>query len=106
MESLQTIIQIVPPEDWMLSEALQDAYLHVPILLPSFHKYLRFAVGLIYLQFCCLLFGLCTYLRTFTKVLIVALGSLRERGLWVCHYLDIVLLLACSREQLLIHREF
>lgn len=37
MESLQTIIHIVQPGDWMLFLDRQDAYLRIPIL-PSFQR--------------------------------------------------------------------
>lgn len=78
MESLQTIIQMVQPGDWMISVDLQDAYFHVAIL-PAFQKYLRMAVAHKHLQFQFLLFGLCTSLRVFSKVLITVLAPLRER---------------------------
>lgn len=104
MDSLQTIIQAVQPMDWMISVNLQDAYLHVPIL-PAFQKYLRFAVGQTHLQFQALPFGLCTSPRVFTKILISALAPLREKGLRIYHYLDDILLLASSPDQLVHHRE-
>lgn len=88
----------------MISVILQDAYFHVPIL-PAFQKYLRVAVGHTHLQFQCLPFGLCASPRVFSKILIAVLAPLRERGLRFFHYLDDILLLAPSPEQLLEHKK-
>lgn len=92
MESLQTIICVIQPGDWMLSIDMQDAYLHITIL-PPFQKYLRFAVWQVHLQFQSLLSGPCTSPRVFTKTLITVIAPLRELGLRVYYYLDDILLL-------------
>lgn len=102
MESLNTVILNVQPEDWMVSIDLQDAYLHVPIHR-DFQSFLRFKIGELHLQFQCLPFGISTAPRTFTKVLVAILAPLRERGIRVLHYLDDILVLSQNREVLKNH---
>lgn len=104
MESLQSILQAINLGDWMLSIDLQDAYLHIPIQV-AFQKFLRFSVGQEHFQFRSLPFGISTAPRTFTKVLLPVIASLREKGLRVHHYLDDILLLSNSQESLVQHRE-
>lgn len=104
MESLQSIAQALSKGNWMLSLDLKDAYLHVPVN-PQFHKYLRFAVSNQHYQFVCLLFGLSTSPRTFSKVVLPIIAILRRQGLQVFHYLDDILLMAESPQILLNHRQ-
>lgn len=71
---------------------------------PFFIEYLRFAISRMLLQFTSLPFGLCTFPRNFTKVLIAIPAPLRVQGLRVHHYLDDILFLARDQVELLSHR--
>lgn len=93
MQSLNTVILSVQPEDWMVFIDLQDAYLHIPIQ-QQFQPFLRFKVGDLHLQFQCLPFGISTAPGTFTKVLVAILAPLREKGIRVLPYLDDILILS------------
>lgn len=50
-------------------------------------------------------FGITSAPRTFTKVLLPLIALLREKGLRVSHYLDNIILLAHSRQTMLMHQE-
>ena len=104
MESLNTVILLVQPGDWMASIDLQDAYFHIPIH-SQFQHFLRFKVGNLHLQFQCLPFGISSAPRTFSKVLGAILAPLRERGIRVLHYLDDILVLSQHKSTLEEHTQ-
>lgn len=60
----------------MTSLDLTEAYLHVPIL-PRHHRFLRFCVERMHLQFKALPFGLSSAPRVFTKLLVNPVAYLR-----------------------------
>lgn len=87
----------------MVSMDLRDVYFHVQIHV-AFQKYLRFCLDDFHFQFVCLPFGLSTSPRTFIKLLVVVIAVLRINGILIYHYLEDILVLARSRQQLLAHR--
>ena len=88
--------------DYMVKIDLKDAYLTVPIWR-NHQKCLRFLWRDSLLEFACLPFGLASAPRVFTKLLKPALSILRQRGIRLIVYLDDVLLMAPSVEQVLQH---
>ncbi|XP_077308637.1 uncharacterized protein LOC143927975 [Lithobates pipiens] len=103
METIFTVRSVLPPNCFMASLDLRDAYLHIPIQEDS-QKYLRIAIlwgsQIRYLQFRALPFGLSSSPRIFTKVLAEALAPLRLKGIAVIPYLDDLLFFAPSKLQL------
>lgn len=88
--------------DYMVKIDLKDAYLTVPIW-QNHQKYLRFLWRDSLLEFACLPFGLASAPRVFTKLLKPVLSILRQRGIRLIVYLDDILLMAPSVEQVLQH---
>lgn len=88
--SLQTILKVIQPGDWLLSVDLRDAYFHVPVAL-YYQRFLRFAIGQLHYQFVCLPFRLTTSPRVFTKILVALVAHLRLQGICIHHYLDNIL---------------
>ena len=83
----------------MVSIDLKDAYLSVPIKEGG-RKYLRFAWEERVYEFQCLPFGLSSAPRVFTKLLKPVMALLRQRGLRSMIFLDDMLLMAESRQDL------
>ena len=88
--------------DYMIKIDLKDAYLTVPIW-QNHQKYLRFIWRDSLLEFACLPFGLASAPRVFTKLLKPVLSILRQRGIRLKAYLDDILLMAPSVDQVLQH---
>ena len=84
----------------MVSIALKDAYLLIPIH-PDSCKYLRFVALNQVFQFKALCFGLSTALQVFTRVMASVSVLLHCLGIRVCRYLDDWLILASSRSLVL-----
>ena len=104
METLQSVLLSVRPGDWMVSLDLKDAYLQVP-MHPESRKFLRFvAFGKVY-QFKVLCFGLSTAPQVFTRVMAPVSAFLHQAGIRLHRYLDDWLILASSREQVLLALE-
>lgn len=99
METLRTIIGVVRPGMWMASIDLKDAYFHIPIN-GQHHCFLRFMFRGVVYEFVCLPFGLSSAPWLFTKVLLPVLAFLRRQGIMVFAYLDDLLVLAASPEEL------
>ena len=99
METLRTIISVVRPGMWLASVDLKDAYLHVP-MREVHHRYLRFAWRGQAYQFQAMPFGLSTAPRAFTKILQPLIAYLRMQGISLYAYLDDILLVASTREEL------
>jgi len=89
----------------MCSVDLKDAYLSVPIA-KQHRKFLRFVWEEITYKFTCLLFGLCSALRIFTKFLCPVVAHLRFQGLRTVIYLDDMLIMDEDKEtlQLQVHQ--
>ncbi|XP_073488866.1 mediator of RNA polymerase II transcription subunit 1-like [Aquarana catesbeiana] len=91
MESIYSVINILPQGTFMATIDLQDAYLHVPIK-EGHQKFLRFAIqGLattLHLQYMALPFGISSAPRIFIKIMAEALKGLRQQGIGVIPYMD------------------
>lgn len=90
--------------DWLILVDLLDAYLHVPIR-KQHQKFLRFAVCDQHDQFTCLPFGICTVPRVFSKILLSIISLIRLEGIQIYHYLDDIIVLGDSAQQLSEHRD-
>ena len=98
METLSTIISIVRPGQWLASVDLKDAYFHVPIH-PAHWRFLRFMWRGQAYQFKAMPFGLTSAPRVFTKVLHPLLAFLRIQGVRIHVYLDDVLVVGDTRDE-------
>lgn len=104
MEGLGTLQDLIMPGDWMVKIDLQDAYLHVPIEL-SQRKFLRFVwKGRVY-EFQVLPFGISSAPRAFTKLMREPIAVLRAEGLRLVIYIDDILILGRSIEEIKSHAD-
>lgn len=87
MVSLQDILRLLNPGDYMATLDLEDAYFHVPIH-PAHRKLLQFTVDKSHFQFKVLPFGLRSAPRIFTKVLAPVSVFLRKQRIQIFPYLD------------------
>jgi len=102
MEGLHTVKALLKRSDWMAKVDLKDAFFMVPIA-PQFRHLLLFMWGEKTFQFNCLPFGLCTAPRVFTKVLKPSVEMLRSLGIRLVIYMDDMLLMASSKQELMNH---
>ncbi len=100
----RSMIKCIQPQDWFAAIDLKDAYFHVSIL-QQHRPFLWFAFEGWAWQYRVLPFGLSLSPHVFTKVAEGALTPLREVGVRILNYLDDLLILAQSREQLGDHRD-
>ena len=100
MEGIQSLRDIILPRDFMMKVYLKDAYFSIPIH-PSHQKFLSFQRKHKTFQFTCLPFGLSSAPRTFTKVMKPVVTYLRSLGIRMVVYLDDMIILARSRDELL-----
>ena len=100
METLQSIISMMQPGLWLASVDLKDAYFHVPIAKKQW-KYLRFAINGRAFQYKVTPFGLSPAPRLFTKVIDIIIVWLRLRGIRLHAYLDDVILIGSSPQEVL-----
>ncbi|XP_033996615.1 LOW QUALITY PROTEIN: uncharacterized protein LOC117490940 [Trematomus bernacchii] len=98
MLTIRQVLECVHQGDWFTSIDLKDAYFHVAII-PKHRKYLRFSFQGISYQYNRLPFGYSLAPRTFSKCVETALQPLHRGGMRVLFYLDDLLLLARSREE-------
>lgn len=102
MEGVRTLKEILKPGDWLAKVDLKDAFFTIPIHV-THRKYLWFMFqGKVY-EFNCLPFGLSSAPWVFTKTLKPVIALLRELGVRLIAYIDNILILAESREELEIH---
>ena len=100
METIQSVLLSVLPDDWMASIDLREAYLQAPIH-PVSRPFLRFvSKGQVY-QFRVLCFGLSTAPQGFTRVMAPVSAILHSLGIRMRRYLDDWLVQSSSRESLL-----
>ena len=98
MEGVHMLKEVLRKDDWMVSIDLKDAYLSVLVAV-AHRKFLRFLLkGLTYQ---CLPFGLSNAPHTFTKFLKPVMAILRQRGLRSVIFIDDILLMAQSSEELI-----
>ena len=100
METLQSIISMMQPGLWLASVDLKDAYFHVPIARDQW-KYLRFSIGGKAYQYKVTPFGLSPAPRLFTHVVRVIVVWLRLRGVRLHAYLDDIVLIGNSPQEVL-----
>lgn len=93
MKSLQTAAQLIKQGSWMAVLDLKDAYYSVPIVIDH-RKYLNLY------EFTCLPNGLSSAPRSFAKLMIPVYASLRSRGFHLVGYIDDILLLADTPQEL------
>ena len=79
MEGMQSMRDLLRPNDWMAEVDLKDAYFTIPIH-PDHQQHLRFVVEKQSFQFTCLPFGLSSAPWIFTKILKPVAALLREHG--------------------------
>lgn len=99
MESLQTAAQLIKQGSWMAVLDLKDAYYSVPIVIDH-RKYLRFIFKNNLYEFTCLPNGLSSAPSCFTKLMKPVYASLRSRGFHLVGYIDDILLLADTPQEL------
>ncbi len=99
MEGLYMLKGLLSQGDFVAKIDLKDAYFTIPIAPPD-RRYLCFEWNGVLWQFTCLCFGLASAPRVFTKVLKPILAILRHQGLKVIIFLDDILIISSSEEQL------
>jgi len=99
MEGSSMVKDLPQPGDWMCSLDLKDAYLLVSIA-KEHRKYLRFIWNGQIFEFTCLLFGLSSAPRTFTKLLRPAMAHIQAQGVRLIVYLDDILVMHQLKESL------
>jgi len=108
MESLSLLKDILQPGDIMCKVDSKDAYFAVPLSKNS-SKHVRFLwrekLYIQALQFICLCFGLGPAPIVFTKLLKVPITLLRRLNIRLIIFLDNILLMAASIEQLFMNRD-
>ena len=80
MEGLHIFPGLIQADDWIIKLYLKDAYLRGPIHQECHHLLQLQWNSQIY-QFQCLLFGLTSALRVFSKVMKPVVGTLRHMGI-------------------------
>ena len=104
MEGLHCLKYLLQQGDWMCKIDLKDAYFTIPLSEKS-QKYIRFRwEGTLY-EFLCLCFGLGPAPRIFTKLLKIPISLLRRINIRLVIFLDDVLLMAQTIEELLMSRD-
>ena len=98
MTTLATVRETLPPNCYMASIDLKDAYWHVPIA-KAFRPFLAFSAGHSILQFRVLPFGINLAPRVFTKLLQPIHTILTRKGVTLLMYLDDWLIYAPSSNQ-------
>ena len=105
MESLISLLDLMRPNDYMIRMDLKDAYLSVWIHADH-SKYLSFEWESELWEFTCLLFGLSSAPRVFTKVMKPVIGKVRSQGIRSVIYLDDMAVLSRSIDQLNLDSQF
>ena len=104
MEGLNLLQNMLQKGDYMCKLDLKDAYFCVPLKKES-RKYVRFQwEGTLY-EFLCLCFGLGPAPLIFTKILKVPISLLRRLQIRVIIFLDDMLLMSQTLEELLMSRD-
>lgn len=95
IQSIYSIRTLIPPNAYLASLDIKDAYLHVPIA-ESHQQYLRFALQdgrvMRHFQFRALPFGLAPAPQIFTKILAEVMAQLRTNGMSIIPYLNDLLI--------------
>ena len=99
MEGLYMVQDLIERDYYLCKIDLKDAYLTIPVNQND-QKFLRFIWKGNLFQFQTLPFGLASAPRIFTKLLKPVVGLLRRLGMKLIIYLDDILILAKTKEQL------
>ena len=99
MESFQSAVQLMKKDCWMAVLDLKDAYYSVAIA-KDHRKYLRFKFQGVLYEYTCLPNGLASAPRAFTKLMKPVYAHLRSLGHHLVGYIDDIILLAETPEQL------
>ncbi len=99
MDGLFMLKGLLSQGDFVAKIDLKDAYFTIPIA-KSDHRFLHFHWNGLLWQFTCLPFGLASAPRVFTKILWPILAILRCQGLKIFIFLDDILIISSSEEQL------
>ena len=102
MESLELVKSMVRRNDYMVSIDLNQAFFHIP-LAEDQQPYFAFDFQGTRFCFTCLPFGLTASPRVFTKVLRPVIKLLRNQGIRLMIYLDDILLMGRTKEEVLNH---
>lgn len=102
MEGIHMLRDLLKPNDFLAKIDLKDAYFTMPIW-KNHQKFLRFIWQDTQWEFLCLPFGLASAPRLFTKILKPVVGLLRKQGIRLIIYLDDILLMAPTAEELTRH---
>ena len=102
MESIKTAKGLLCREDWMIKLDLKDAYLLVP-LYHHHRKFLAFHWRGQLWRFTSLPFGLSSAPFIFTKLMKPIVATLRKLGIRVILYLDDILVMAPTKEEVRKH---
>ena len=104
MEGLKDVKYLLKKGDWMCKLDLKDAYFSIPLGTRS-RKLVRFFWKKKLYEFLCLAFGLGPAPRIFTKLMKVPISLLRKLGILLVIYLDDLLVVASSQEELMKARD-
>ena len=99
MEGLHTLPDLIQPGDWLIKLDLKDAYLQVSIHAEH-QQLLQIQWGPRTYQFQCLPFGLTSAPQVFSKIMKPVVGALQHMGIRLVIYLDDILILYGSMEEL------
>ena len=99
-----TLRELLKTNDWMAKIDLKDAYFTIP-MHPTHQPFLRFMVNQQHYQFTCLPFGLSCAPWVFTKVMKPISIFLRSMGVRMIVYIDDILVMGESPEQVKGHLE-
>ena len=104
MEGLHCLKYLLQENDFLLKKDLKDAYFSVPLQQCS-RKYVRFVWSGNLYEFLCLCFGLGPAPKVFTKLLKVPIAILRRMNIRLIIYLDDILLMGQTLEEILMNRD-
>ena len=104
METLKNVMDMLKPGGLMVKIDLTNAYFTQP-LHPKSRKFVRFQWGKKIYQFLCLCFGLGPAPRLFTKLRKVPMTHLRRLNIRLIIYLDEILIMGSSEEEILMARD-
>ena len=99
MEDIRNLKDILQENDFMAKLDLREAYFSIPMAEES-RKFLQFKWKRKCFQFTCLPFGLSSAPYIFTKLLKPVLTCLREQGIRCLMYIDDMLILGKTQEEL------
>ena len=99
-ESIYDALNLIFPNAWFCKLDLKHAYFSIPIRRKD-RKYLKFRWRKKFYQFTCLPQGLTSAARKFTKLMKVPIAHFRALGMTVVIYLDDLIFIAKSPEDLL-----